>query len=145
MRFMVFSLMLKQLTAPAFATPPCQKGYKLVDGQWYDIEMKRVVEPCDGDALPLVDHLWLLGRNRLATELESKLVLVSEELTAERETRKVEVDRLTTERDAERAAKLKCERSQTSSRETSRPFFDSPWVGAGVATVVLISLMFALR
>lgn len=121
----------------------CTKAYKLRGGQWIDPETGAVVPPCDGDALPTPDVLWLLQREGRATEAVSALELAKQELAAERDLHKADVDRLTAEVQAERDARLACERERAS-RPERRHFTDTPWFGAGVTAAVLTTIVIAV-
>lgn len=79
-------------SAPARAED-CTKAYKLRGGQWIDPETGAVVPPCDGDALPTPDVLWLLQREGRATEAVSALEIAKQELAAERDLHKADVER----------------------------------------------------
>ena len=129
------ALLLVLALAATARAEDCTKAYQLRGGQWIDPETGAVVPPCDGDALPTPDVLWLLQREGRATEVTSELVLVRAELVAERDLHKADVDRLTAEVQAERDARLACERERAPAPER-RSFFDSPWFGGAVGAVI---------
>lgn len=113
----------------------CTKAYKLRGGQWIDPETGVVVPPCDADAIPTPDMLWYIQREGQATEVTSALVLAKQELAAERDLHKTDVDRLTAEVQAERDARLACERERAPAPER-RSIFDSPWFGGAVGAAI---------
>lgn len=114
----------------------CTKAYQLRGGKWIDPETGVVVPPCDGDALPTPDVLWYIQREGRATEADSELTLVRAELIAERDLHKTDVDRLTAEVQAERDARLACERERAPAPPPRAPFYSSPWFGGAVGAVV---------
>lgn len=114
------------LCALVGASPParaedCTKAYKLRGGQWIDPETGA--PPCDADAIPAADVLWLLQREGRATEAVSALELAKQEMAAERDLHKADVER-------ERAP-----------RPERRHFTDTPWFGAGVTAAVLTTIV----
>lgn len=143
------ALLLVLALAHTARAEDCTHALTVRDGKAHDPDTGAVVPLCDGDLLPTPDVLWLLQRDGRATEATSELVLVRAELTAERGLHKVDVDRLTAEVQAERDARLACERERSPMPPRRRPFYDSPWVGAGVGAVVasgvLLGFVFALK
>ena len=131
------------LAAGVARAEDCTKAYQLRGGKWFDPETGAVVPPCDGDALPTPDVLWLLQREGRATEVESAIDLVRAELVAERDLHRVDVDRLTAEVQAERDARAACERDKSPAPER-RHFTDTPWFGAGVTAAVITTIVIAV-
>ena len=125
------ALLLVLALAHTARAEDCTKAYQLRDGKAHDPETGAIVPLCDGDLLPTPDVLWLLQREGRATEAVSALELAKQELAAERDLHKVDVDRLGGELEAQREARLACERDRAPA-PGRRPFFDSPWFGGAV-------------
>lgn len=124
----------------------CTHALTVRDGQAHDPDTGAVVPLCNGDLLPTPDVLWLLQREGRATEVTSELELAKQEIVAERDLHKVDVDRLAAEVQAERDARLACERERAPAPRPSPPS-RLTWagVGAAIATAALITLHFALQ
>lgn len=118
----------------------CTHALTVRDGQAHDPDTGAVVPLCDGDLLPTPDVLWLLQREGRATEVTSELELARAELVAERDLHRTDVERLTAEVQAERDARLSCERTRAPAPER-RSFFDSPWFGAGAASAIITTII----
>ena len=129
------ALLLVLALAHTAQAEDCTHALTVRDGKAHDPDTGAVVPLCDGDLLPTPDVLWLLQREGRATEVTSELVLVRAELVAERDLHKTDVDRLTAEVQAERDARLACERERAPAPER-RSFFDSPWFGGAVGAAI---------
>lgn len=125
------ALLLVLALAHTARAEDCTHALTVRDGKAHDPDTGAVVPLCDGDLLPTPDVLWLLQREGRATEAVSALDLVRAELAAEHDLHKVDVDRLTAEVQAERDARLACERERTPA-PARRPFYQSPWFGGAV-------------
>lgn len=137
------ALLLVLALAHTARAEDCTHALTVRGGVAYDPDTGAVVPLCDGDLLPTPDVLWLLQREGRATEVESAIDLVRAELVAERDMHKVDVDRLTAEVQAERDARLACERERAPVPHR-RPFTDTPWFGAAVASAVITSIAIAV-
>lgn len=127
----------------AVAAEPCTHAVSVRDGKAHDPETGAVVPLCDGDLLPTEDVLWLLEREGRATEVASAIELAKSELAAERDLHKVDVDRLAAEIEAQRTARLACERERSPVPLARRPFYDSPWFGGAVGAFIGVSAVVA--
>lgn len=130
------ALLLVLALAHTARAEDCTRALTVRDGKAHDPDTGALVPLCDGDLLPTPDVLWLLQREGRATEADSELTLVRGELVAERELHRVDVDRLTAEVQAERDARLACERECAQAPVRPRPFYSSPWFGGAVGAVV---------
>lgn len=129
------ALLLVLALAHTARAEDCTHALTVRDGKAHDPDTGAVVPLCDGDLLPTPDVLWLLQREGRATEAVSALALAKQELAAERDLHTSDVIRLTAEVQAERDARLACERERAPAPER-RSFFDSPWFGGAVGAAI---------